>query len=151
VTAYRKPGMNIVDAGGRGRKAELSPPKQATIHAPTMLPLPDGDSVPIKVTTLGEVAQERKLDCIDFRKLDVEGIEPRILSGDGRLLAAGRAFSANSTDAGTSGNHTGGLTRYPVARQGLDDGMNGPPSTPLGTRYFSCVDDRLSTSWLGRG
>ncbi len=192
VTAYLKPGMNIVDAGANigyytalgsaaagpsGRviafepspyayqrlqslvarnrltnvttlplalsdkkgKAELSLPKGAAIHAPTMLSLANSDSVPIEVTTLDEIADELRLSSIDLLKLDVEGLEPRILSGAGTLLAAGRIkgvlceFNRNWLEiAGT----TPDALRDTLLQHGLDDGMSGPPSAPLETRLF---------------
>jgi FkbM family methyltransferase len=192
VTAYLKPGMNIVDvganigyytalgaaaAGPSGRviafepspyayqrlrnlvlnnrltnvttfqmalsdqkgKAQLSLPKDSTNHAPTMLPLANSASVPIEVTTLDEVAGEIGMDSIDLLKLDVEGLEPRVLSGARRLLAAGRIKSVlcefNRHWLKCAGTTPEAL-RNTLLNYGFDDGMRGAPPTALETRLF---------------
>lgn len=123
----------------RKGKADLSLPKNAAIHAPTMLPLADSDSVSIEVTTLDGAAHELKLDCIDFLKLDVEGLEPRVLAGARGLLAAGRVKSV-LCEFNRHWLEKAGATpetlRNTLLHYGLDDGMSGPPTTSLETRLF---------------
>jgi FkbM family methyltransferase len=49
---------------------------------------PSGRTVIVRAVTLDEVAEELKLDRVDFIKMDIEGAERHALAGAQRLLAA---------------------------------------------------------------
>ena len=104
-----------------------------------MLPIANSVSLFVEVKTLDEIALELRLESIDLLKLDVEGLEPKVLGGARRLLAAGRIkgvlceFNRYWLEcAGT----TPEALRNVLLHYGLDDGMSGPPLTPLETRLF---------------
>jgi FkbM family methyltransferase len=58
-------------------------------HSPTMVPIPNCDSVTVPLTTLDRFAQENGLSQIDLLKIDVEGYEHHVLKGAHDLLSRG--------------------------------------------------------------
>ncbi|MDP6786674.1 MAG: FkbM family methyltransferase [Rhodospirillales bacterium] len=48
---------------------------------------PDGTVIEIELTTLDAFSEERKLERLDFLKIDVEGLEAEVLAGGAKTLA----------------------------------------------------------------
>jgi FkbM family methyltransferase len=59
-------------------------------HAPTMVPHDNASASEVLVTTLDDQAARLGIERIDLIKMDVEGYEPKVLTGARRLLREGR-------------------------------------------------------------
>ncbi len=63
---------------------------------PTLVAGDGGESVPVRVVTLNELADDTGLGRVHYLKMDVEGYEPDVLAGASALLAEGRIHALQS-------------------------------------------------------
>lgn len=83
----------LLQAGLGEEKGEMTlylPPESAHNHSPTMVPTGEWLPISVPVWTLDDCLAEWSVDHVDLLKIDVEGHEPKVLSGAAKALAAGR-------------------------------------------------------------